>query len=147
MNREYLLSLVLLMVSASMRAWILSSTSTAQSHTWMSPLLLLSLATRLWSLQPAPDQDIWPKELKRANSTDTHTSTSSLSGRPGPHARKFISNLMRDADNPLHLPSGTPGQVSKVCSTVPSPNNNSQPPTRDLSRPQSLLCSPRVESC
>ena len=88
--------------SARACAWISSSTSTDQSHTWMSPLLLLSLAIRLWSQQPAPDQDTWPKELKKAHSTDTHTSTSSLSysRRPGPHARKFISNLMRDADNP-----------------------------------------------
>ena len=32
----------------------------------------------------------------------------------------------------LHLPSGTLGQPSKVCSTVPSPNNNLQLPSRDL---------------
>ena len=56
LNRRYLLSLALFTVIVSMRAWILSSTSTAQSHTWMSPLLLLSLATRLWSQQPAPNQ-------------------------------------------------------------------------------------------
>ena len=40
---------------------------------------------------------------------------------------------MRDADNP-QWPSGTPGQLSKVCSTVPSKNNNSQSPLRDLRR-------------
>ena len=36
-------------------------------------------------------------------------------GRPGPHARKFINYLL---------------PPSKVSSTVPSPNNNSQPPLR-----------------
>ena len=55
-------------------------------------------------------------------------------GRPGPHARKFISNLMRGAENTRAMPSGTHGQLSKVCSAVPSPNNNSQLPLRDLSR-------------
>ena len=49
--------------SVSMRV-ILSSTSTALSHTW---------ATRLWSQQPAPDQDTRPKELRKPNLTDIHT--------------------------------------------------------------------------
>ena len=57
-------------------AWTSFSTSTVQSHIWMSQMLLLSPAIRPWSLQPAPDQDLWPKEPKRANVTDTHTSTS-----------------------------------------------------------------------
>ena len=54
-------------------------TSTLRLRIWMCPLLLLSLATRLWSQQAAPEQDTWPKELRRANSTYIHTSTSSLS--------------------------------------------------------------------
>ena len=46
---------------------------------WMCPLLLPSLAIRPWSQQPAQNQDLWPKERKRPNSTDIHTSTSFLS--------------------------------------------------------------------
>ena len=110
LNRRCLLLLALLTVSVNMRAWILSSTSTAQSHTWMSPLLLLSLATRLWSQQPAPDQDTWPKELKRGK-VDRHPHINlaplmlETPGRPGPQARKFISTLMRDASHQGHLVS------------------------------------------
>ena len=44
-------------------------------------------------------------------------------GRPGQHARKFISNLMKDADN-SQLAIGTPDQPSRAYSTAPSPNNN-----------------------
>ena len=136
MNKKYLLLLVLSTVSVSTHAWISSSTSTDQSHTWMSPLLLLSLAIRPWSQQPAPDQDTGPKELKRAKLTDTHTSTSSpSSSRPlvdlG-HTPENSSATSCGALPTLHEPSGTPSQLSKVCSTVPSPNNNSQPPLRDL---------------
>ena len=79
LNRKYLLSHVLSTVKVSVHAWTSFSTSTDQSHIWMSPLLLLSLAIRPWSQQPATDQDSWPRELKRANSTDTHTSTSFFS--------------------------------------------------------------------
>ena len=54
--------------------WILSSTSRVQSRIWMSLLLLPSLAIRPWFLLPAQNQDIWPKERRRPNSTGTHTS-------------------------------------------------------------------------
>ena len=50
-------------------------------------------------------------------------------GRPGPHARKFINYLLRDADNPNCCE--TLGPPSKVSSTVPSPNNNLRLPSRD----------------
>ena len=40
--------------------WILFSTLTVQSRIWMSLLLLLCLAARLWFLLPAQNQDIWP---------------------------------------------------------------------------------------
>ena len=79
LNRKYLLLLVLSTDRLSMRAWISSSTLTDQSRVWMSLLLLLFLAIRPWSQQPAQDQDTWPKELRRTNSTGTHTSTSFLS--------------------------------------------------------------------
>ena len=53
--------------------------------------------------QPAPAQDTWPRELRRANSTDIHFQPCPFHPRdhcPGHHARKFISNLMKDAANP-----------------------------------------------
>ena len=88
----------------SMRAWISSSTFTAQSHFWMSPLLLLSLATQPWSQQPAQNHDSWPNAEKKTFDRYPHIDLVPViletTGRPGPHARKFISYLMRDADNP-----------------------------------------------
>ena len=99
-------------------------------------IFLLLPATRLLLLQQAPAQDTWPRELRRTNSTDIHTSTLSLSTLKPPDAldnmpRIFISSLMKDADNP-HSPSGTPGQVSRAYSTAPSPHNNLQLPLRDF---------------
>ena len=52
-------------------------------------------------------------------------------GRPGHHAKKFTNDLMRGADDPLHLPSETPGQPFRVSFTAPFPNNNSQLQPRD----------------
>ena len=75
--RRCLLSLALLTDRLNMLGWI--SSLTAQSRIWMCLLLLPSLAIRPWSQQSAPDQDTWPRELRRANSTDTNTSNSSLS--------------------------------------------------------------------
>ena len=51
-------------------------------------------------------------------------------GRPGHHAKKFISSLMKDADNPS-LAIRTPCLPSRVSSTAPFPNNNFQPQPRD----------------
>ena len=82
------------------------------------------------------DQYTWPKELRRTNSTDTHTSTSfHLSSRPQVdlgHTPENSSATSCETLTTLHELSGTPGHRSKVCSTVPSPTNNSQPPLRDL---------------
>ena len=102
---------------------------------WMSLLLLPSLAIRPWSLQPAQNQDIWPRERRRANLTGTHTSIWS---------RSFLSqqaDLVHIPGNSLttycemlithQLLSETLGPPSKVSSTVPSPNNNSRQPLRD----------------
>ena len=79
LNMKYLLSPVLSTDKLNTLGWILSLTSKVQSRIWMCPLLLLSLAVRPWFLQSAQNQDIWPKERKRTNWTDIHTSTSSLS--------------------------------------------------------------------
>ena len=52
-------------------------------------------------------------------------------GRPGHHAKKFISILMKDADNPPFAIQDTWSAIHSS-STPPCPNNNSQPPLRDL---------------
>ena len=105
LNRKYLLSPVLSMDRMNTLGWIVSLTLTVQSRIWMSPLLLLSLAVRPWSLQPAHYQDSWPRERRRTNSTGFHTSTSFLSSlRPQVGLAHMpgnsLANLMRDADNP-----------------------------------------------
>ena len=46
-----------------------------RSRIWTSLLLLPSLVIRPWCLLPAPNQDLWPRERRRPNSTGTHTST------------------------------------------------------------------------
>ena len=78
-NKRYLLSLVLSTDGLNTLGWILSLTSTVQSRIGMCPLLLPSLAIRPWSQQPAQNQGLLPKERKRTNSTDIHTSISFLS--------------------------------------------------------------------
>ena len=105
LNRKYLLSPVLSTDKLNTLGWILSLTLTVQLRIWMSLLLLLSLAVRPWFLPPAQNQDIWPREWRRANLTGyPHINLVpcilETTGRPGPHARKFICYLMRDADNP-----------------------------------------------
>ena len=64
-------------------------------------------------------------------------------GRPEYHTKKFISNLMKDADN-CHLPSETPSQPSRASSTAPSPNNNSQLQPRNALNSLSLPSAPTV---
>ena len=135
-NKKYLLSRVLSTDRVSMHAWTSFSTSTDQSHIWMSRLLPLCLAFRPWSQQQAPDQNSSPKEVKNANLTDTHTLTMFLSSsRPQVdliHTPEKSSASSCGTVTTLHLQSETPGQLSKLCSTVPSPNNNSHPPLRNL---------------
>ena len=109
-------------------------------------IVATSLAIRPWSQQPAQNQDIWPRERRRANLTGTRTSIS------------FLSSLRQQADL-VHMPgnslticcemltthqllSDTLGPPSKVFFTVPSPNNNSRQPLRDswglLSHPAAI---------
>ena len=71
--------------------------------------------------------------------------------RPGQHARQFISNLMKDADN---LPLALRDTWSAIQSVLhsPSPNNNFQLPLRDLRAAfcHTLSCfslSPRYVKC
>ena len=51
--------------------------------------------------------------------------------RPGPHARKFINNLMRDADNPPLAIRDTWSAIRSALHSAIS-KHNSQPPSRDL---------------
>ena len=85
--------------------WISSLTLTVQSRIWMSLLLLLSRAIRPWCLLSAQNQALWRRERRRPNLTGyPHINLVPFmletTGRPGPHAKKFTSYLMRDADNP-----------------------------------------------
>ena len=119
LNKKYLPLPVLSTDKLNTLEWIFSSTLTGQSRIWMSLLLLLSLAVRPWFLPPAQNQDIWPRERRRANLTGTHTSILfpfilDTTGRPGPHARKFISYLMRDADNPSQAVRDTWSTIQSV---------------------------------
>ena len=119
-NRRYLLSPVLSTDRPDTLGWILSLTSTARSRIWMCPLLLLSLAIRPWSLQPAQIRDLWPREPKRTTSTGIHRSTSFLSSlRPQvglAHMPRNLSATSCETPTTRHWTSGTPGPPSKVSS-------------------------------
>ena len=75
-NRKYLPLPVLSTDKLNTLEWILSLTLTGQSRIWMSLSLPLSLAVRPWFLPPAQNQDLWPRERRRANLTGTHASIS-----------------------------------------------------------------------
>ena len=86
-------------------------------------------------LLPAQNQDLWPRERRRPSSTGTHTSILSRS-----FLRQLV-DLVHMPGNSLticcemltthQLLSETLGPPSKVCFTVPSPNNNSWQLLRD----------------
>ena len=82
--------------------WILSLTFMVQSRIWTSLSLLPSLAIRLWLLLPAQNQDLWPRERRRPNSTGTHTSIWS---------RSFLRQL---ADL-VHMPGNS---LATICETL-----------------------------
>ena len=135
LNKTYLPLPVSLTDKLSTLGWILSLTLTVQSRIWTSLSLPPSLAIRPWFLLPAQNQDLWPRERRRPNSTGTHTSIWS---------RSFLrqqADLVHMPGNSLticcemltthQLLSETLGPPSKVFFTVPSPNNNSRQPLRD----------------
>ena len=83
----------------------------------VSVLLLPSLAVRPWSQQPAQNQDTWPKERRRPNSTGVHTSIlfrsflrpqAGLAHMPGNSSATSCEMLTT-----LRWPSGIPGQQPK----------------------------------
>ena len=136
LNKKYLPLLVLLTDKLNTLGWILSLTFMVRSRIWTSLLLLPSLAIRPWCLLPAQNQALWPRERRRPSSTGTHTSILS---------RSFLRQLADLAHMPGNsliiccemlithqLLSETLGPPSRVFSTVPSPNNNSWQPLRDL---------------
>ena len=99
LNRKYLLSPVLSTDRLNTLGWILSLTLTVQLRFCVIGcvhVLFLSLAVRPWFLLPAQNQDLW---LNRAenNKFDKYPHINFVpfiletTGRPGPHARKFIS--------------------------------------------------------
>ena len=96
----------------------------------------LLLQVRPWCLLPAQNQDLWPKKLRRTNSIDTHTSTSFLaSSRPQVDLVHTLENSAAtscETLTTLHWPSGDTWSAIQSVPTVPSQNNNSQPPLRDL---------------
>ena len=105
LNKKCLPSLVLLMDNLNVLGWTLSLTSMVQSHIWTSLSLLPSLAIRLWLLLPVTKPGLMAKRAEKAK-FDRYPHINLVpfiletTGRPGPHARKFINYLLRDADNP-----------------------------------------------
>ena len=104
-NRKYLPSPVFSTDRLNMLGWVLSLTSTARSRMWMCLLLLL------FSCNPSLVSAANTKPglmVKRAgkNKFDRYPHINLVpviletTDRPGPHARKLIGFLMRDADNP-----------------------------------------------
>ena len=128
LNKKYLPLLVLSTDRLNTLGWTLSSTFTGQSRIWMSLSVLPSLAIRPWWLLPAQNQDLWPREWRRPNSTGTHTSTWSRSFlRPQAGLVHMPGNSLTTCCEMLtthQLRSETLGPPSKVSSTAPSPNNN-----------------------
>ena len=101
LNKKYLPSLVLLTDKQNVLGWTLSLTLTVQSRIWTSLSLLPSLAIRPWFLLPAQNQDLRPREkFDRYPHINLVPFILETTSRPGPHAKKFINYLLRDADNP-----------------------------------------------
>ena len=105
LNKKYLPLPVLSMDRLNTLGWILSSISTVQSRIWMSLLLLLSLAVRPLVSAASTKPGLMAKRTEK-NKFDRYPHINLVpfiletTGRRGPHARKFISYLVRDADNP-----------------------------------------------
>ena len=109
---------------------------------------------RPWFLQPAQNQDLWPRERRRANLTGTHTSISFrsfLTPQAGlAHMPGNSLTTCREMLTTHQLLSETLDPPSKVFFTVPSPNNNSRQPLRDswglLSHPVCFVCTVHMDA-
>ena len=119
---------------------------------WMFLLLLLSLAIRPWSQQPAQNLDSWPRERRRPNLTGTHTSIWSRSSLRqladlSLHARKFISYLMRETDNPHTSHQGHLVSYPKCAPQCRLKTPTLRPPLRDFRRSLPFPVSLVLTSC
>ena len=123
LNRKYLLSLVV---------------NGQREHARMDLVFNLNGSVTFLDVSIVAHLSCNPSQLRKPNLTDTHASTSSISySRPQAdrgHTPENSSAILCEMLRTPRMPSGTHGQLSKVCSAVPSPNNNSQLPLRDLSR-------------
>ena len=103
-------------------------TDRARPRTLMSPLSLHFPAVQASLLRPASAQATWPRERKKVKiERYPHINLAPfILETTGYHAKKFVSNLMKDAVNPptchpRHLVS-----YPEWSFTAPSPNNKSQ---------------------
>ena len=94
LNKKYMLLLVLSTDRLSMREWISTSTLTAQSHMWMSPLLLLVPCNPSLVSATSTKPGLMANRAEK-NKFDRYPHTNLVpfiletTGRPGPHARKI----------------------------------------------------------
>ena len=130
------------MARLNVHAWILSLIKTATPRTLMSqffpfsssPSLIATASKRPGHMAKRAEQ----VKLERYPHVNLVPFFLETAGRPGYHAKQFVSNLMKDSGNHL-VASETPGQPSRVSFTAPSPNNNSQLQPRDA------FCSPHPQ--
>ena len=88
-----------------------------------------------WFLLPAQNQDIWPRAEKTKFDRYPHINLVPLiletTGRPGPHARKFMNYFLRDADNQSLAIRDTWSTIQSVLPQCHLQNNNLRKPLRD----------------
>ena len=105
LNRKYLLSPVLSTDKLNTLGWILSLTLTVQSRIWMCPFFALFSCNPSLVSAASTKPGLMAKRAEK-NKFDRYPRinlvpfTLETTDRPGPHAKKFISYLLRDADNP-----------------------------------------------
>ena len=127
LNRRYLLSPVLSTDRLNTLGWILSLTLTVQSCIWMSLLLLVSAASTKPILMAKRAEKSKFDRYPHINLVPFILETQvGLAHTPGNSSATYCETLITH-----HQLSETLGPPSKVSSTVPSPNNNSRPPSRD----------------
>ena len=131
LNKKYLPLPVLSMDRLNTLGWILSSISTVQSRIWMSLSLLPSLAIRPWVSAASTKPGLMAKRAEKTK-FDRYPHINLVpfiletTGRPGPHARKFINYLLRDADNPPIAVRDTWSTIQSVLhSALPKPTHGS----------------------
>ena len=105
------------------------------THIGVAIVTLFSRPAEASLLQPVPALVTWPREQRRSNLIDTHTSNLSTSSwRPQAAldtTQRSSSATSSKMQTTLRSPSETHGQSS----TAPSPNNNSQQQSRDSPPP------------